>query len=49
MKYFTGSMPLLTPDRSFRICGDPEALASTTIFKKCGVEKLAREGENATS
>ena len=37
--YFTGSMPLLTPNHSFRTCGDPKVFNSTKIFMKCG-EKL---------
>ena len=35
-KYFTGSMPFLTPIHSFETCGDPKASTSTTIFRKCG-------------
>ena len=35
---FTGSIPLLYPNHSFTTCGGPEVLASTTIFKKCGVQ-----------
>ena len=37
-KYFTGSMSLFTPSHNFRKCGSPEALASTTIYEKCGVK-----------
>ena len=47
-KYFTGSMPLLTPNHGYKTCGCPEAFTSTTICKKCGV-KLALEGRNTTS
>ena len=36
-KYFTGSMPLLTPNQHFKICCGPEVFPSTTIFKKHGV------------
>ena len=36
--YFTGSMPLLTSNHSFKICGGPEALDSSAICQKCGVE-----------
>ena len=32
-RYFTGSMPLLTPNHSLQTCGDPEAFTTTTIFK----------------
>ena len=32
---FTGSMPLLTPNHSFRTCGGPEAVTSATTTKKC--------------
>ena len=35
-KYFTGSMPLLTPNNPFKTCGVDEAFTSTTIFGKCG-------------
>ena len=35
-RYFTGSMPLLTPHHSFKTCGGPVALSSTTTFMKCG-------------
>ena len=34
-KYFTGSMPLLTPNHNLKTCGGPEAFTSTAI-KKCG-------------
>ena len=43
-KYFTGCLPLLTPNNSFKTCGGPEAFTSTTIFKKCGGKKLGRDG-----
>ena len=35
-KYFTGSIPLLTPRHNPKTCSGPEAFSSTTIFKKCG-------------
>ena len=49
-RYFTGSIPLLTPYHRLRTCGGPghKAFTSTTTFKKCG-GKLAQEGRNATS
>ena len=31
-KYFTGSIPLYTPNHSFEHWGGPEALPSTTFF-----------------
>ena len=37
-EYFTGGMPLLTPNNSFSTCGGPEALTSTTVFEKCVVK-----------
>ena len=40
---------MLTPNHSFNTRGRPETFTSTTIFKKCGGKKLAREGRNATS
>ena len=46
--YFTGSMPLLTPNSSFMKCGGPEAFTSSTIFSTCGKES-ALEGRNATN
>ena len=30
-KYFTGSMSLLTPNNTFKTCGGPNAVISTTI------------------
>ena len=36
LEYSTGSMPLLTPNHSFRTRGGPEAFTSTTIFTKYG-------------
>ena len=38
LKYYTGSMPLLSPKTCFKTCGCPEVLTSTTIYKKCGVK-----------
>ena len=46
-KYFPGSIPLVTPNHCHKLCGDPEAFTSTTIFMKCGA-KLACEGRSAT-
>ena len=46
--YFTGRVSLLNPIHSFRACGCPEAFTTTTIFGNV-VEKLARQGRNATS
>ena len=37
-KYSTGSMSMLTPNHSLRICGGPEDLTSTIMFKKCGAK-----------
>ena len=34
-KYFTGSMPLLTPNHSSKTCGSPEPFTSITIVKTC--------------
>ena len=47
-QYFTGNMPLLTINQTFRTCGGPEAFTHPTIFMKCCV-KLAQEDKNATS
>ena len=35
-KYFTGCLPLLTPNHCLRTCGGLEAFTSTTLCKKCG-------------
>ena len=43
-KHFTGSMPLPTPNHSFKTCGDPEDLTSTTIAKKCSVKIAWKAG-----
>ena len=47
-EYVTGSMPLLTPNRTLRTCGGTETFTSATIFVKCGLE-LAQDRRNATS
>ena len=44
-KYFARSMPLLTPNHSFKTCGGPEVLTSTIIFRKCGVKTSLRRHE----
>ena len=36
-KYYAGSILLLTPEYSFRICVSPYALTFITIFMKCSV------------
>ena len=41
-KYLTRSMPLLTPNHSFRTCGGPEAFGSTECFEKCGGKSSSR-------
>ena len=38
-KYYSGSMPLLTPNHSFRTCGGPK------IFNKCGGNTSSVEQE----
>ena len=45
---FTGSMPLSTPNHSFKTCGGLEAFTSTTILRNV-VEKLPQEVRHATS
>ena len=47
-KYFTGSMPFLTHNHCFNICGSPKALIHTTTFKKYSL-KSRLEGRNVTS
>ena len=47
-RYFTGSMPLLTPNHIFKICDGPEAFTFSSIFMKGG-EKTCSGGINATS
>ena len=34
-KYFTGSMPLLTPNHCSKTCGGSVALTSIEVLKKC--------------
>ena len=48
-KVFYREHALACPNHSLEICGGPEAFTSTTIFKKYGVKKLARDGRNVTS
>ena len=36
-KHSTGSMPLLTPNHSYRTCGGGKAITSTTVLEKRGV------------
>ena len=47
MKVFCRGLALLTPNHTFKICGDPYAFTSTTIFEKCGV-RLAQDDRNTT-
>ena len=42
-KYFTRSIPLLTPNHSYKTCHGLNVVTSTTISKKCG-GKQDREG-----
>ena len=44
--YFTGSMPLLTANHSFRTCGSPEAFTSATMFMICGVRTSSGRQEH---
>ena len=37
-KYYTKSIPLITPNPTFKTCGDPKIITSTTICKKCDVK-----------
>ena len=46
-KYFTGSMPFLTPKHCFKTCSGLETLTSITIFKECGVKTSSGRQEHS--